>query len=1054
MKNMKYIIPVFLMFAMTLFTVQAGEVYKTEIKGTVLVSSNEQPLVGAQVIIPGVASAFTDDDGQFLITSSVDGAIMVVSAPGYATRHVPVGSKKEFRITLMDESFKGSYEDIALPYTIKNSLNSAYAVSSHENREDHKLGATNLESVFQVGLNGMNTVSRTGLPGAGSNMFLNGINSLNTTTQPLIIVDGVEYDNSLYYSLVGGNNLSPLSYIDVRDVDQVTVLKSGTSLYGAKAANGVILINTIQAKGVATRINFHAYTGLNLEPATQYRMMNGLNYRNYLSDMLYSKGMSVSEVQALPYINNEVPVVENWGVSGNSDYYRYNQSTDWQDEVFNSSFNQNYYLNITGGNDAALYAISFGYMGHGGTVGKTNFERYNTRVNAKIEMTEWFKLNASMSFVYTQRNLSFEGLNKAFNPVYAGLVKAPFAAPYVYNVIGEETPNLENSDVFGISNPTVITQNSLTANNSFRFFGMLNGIFTFNKYMNLSVLAGITTDKLAERIFFPGAGVYHEALPGGEVTNVSQQLRSQLLQFNTDARINYNRIFDYDHNLAVRAGFRYQHSDAEVDWGKAYNTSSDEMKTLGDGLNTLAQVGGSLGLWGHVSNYLNVEYGYQNRYFVALNAALDGSSRFGSEADGLKIGNNVFGLFPSVNAAWILSSEDFMQSQSLFDVLKVRAGYTIAGNHEIGNYSARYYYVPQNLLGASGLVRANVPNTKLKWETNKKLNVGVDASFMGERVNVSLDLYRSVTEDLINVSQLSSISGVGTSVSNDGTLENIGADLSVTVRAIDRQNLKWDIGMNLSSYQNKLLSISDNNRITQFAGANVITSIGGPVAQFYGYEYEGVFSTQAEADAAGLFIKNAYGDMMQFNAGDARFKDQNNDNLIDENDRVVIGNPNPDFFGSINNRVSFGRYTLSAVLGFSVGNDVYNALRSNLESMTGTDNQTQAAVARWKREGQVTDVPKATWGDPMANARFSDRWIENASYLRLRSLTASYELPMKSNVISSAQIYITVNNLLTFTKYLGYDPEFSISQSPLYMGIDTGITAQPMSVLLGVKIGL
>ncbi len=291
---------------------------------------------------------------------------------------------------MIDDSFNDNFGEIVLPFVKKDKLKTTQSVSGHANRRDYQTGSVTVENILQSSVNGLNTVSRSGMPGAGANLFLNGINSIHSTNQPLIVVDGLIYDNQPYFSLIGGNVNSALSDIAVHDIDNITVLKDGTSIYGSKGANGVILINTIQAREAATRIDFHAYSGVNFEPDTKYKMMDAWSYKTYLTDMLLSQGMSSSDIQALPYINQEKPVIENWGVSGNKDYYRYNQQTDWQDEVFRSSINSNYHVNITGGNENTLFAFGVGYLGHEGLVENTSFNRYSTRANAKIKMTDWF----------------------------------------------------------------------------------------------------------------------------------------------------------------------------------------------------------------------------------------------------------------------------------------------------------------------------------------------------------------------------------------------------------------------------------------------------------------------------------------------------------------------------------------------------------------------------------------------------------------------------------------------------------------------------------------
>ncbi len=1057
MKQLKNIITAFAVVILGLNAsvyAQNKAIFTTSIKGIVIESATGKPLSGANITIKDVTSVISDEKGEFEINRSIPDAKITVSLPGFATRQIPLNNKENLIIKLMDESFKGKYEDITLPFATKNAYNSAYSVSSHENRDDYKLGASTIDAVFQGKLNGLNTVSRTGMPGAGANLFINGFTSLNANNQPLIIIDGVQYENPSIYSLIEGNNITPLSDLDVKDIDKITVLKDGTSIYGSKGANGVILINTIRAKSPATRINFYTYAGVNFETESKYPMLDAWGYKNYLTDMLLSKGLTTNEVQALPYINNQKPVVENWGVSGNADYYRYNQYTNWQNEVLNSSINQNYHLNVSGGNDVILYAIGVGFLNHEGAVDKSSFSRYTFRTNASIKMTEWFSMNANVSYINSERLLAYEGMNRNFNPLYSGLIKSPFTASNIYNVLGERTPNLEDVDMFNISNPTAIINNSSAINNRSRFSGILNGIININKDLNADIIFGITSDKVTkERIFMPKAGVFHTPLPLSDVTNESKQLRNNLMQINADAKVTYKKIINFEHDITARLGFRYLVSKSELDWGQAFNSSSDEMQTLGSGINALAQIGGSLGSWNSVSNYLNFDYGLRNKYFVSINAALDGSSRFGKEAAGLKLGNNVFGFFPSVNAAWLLTSEEFMSNQTLFDILKVRTGYSIAGNDDIGNYTARYYYIPQSFVGSFGLVRGNVPNPKLKWETTNKATFGIDASFLDEKLNLSIDLYSGVTKDLIAIRNLETYSGIPSAVLNDGSVRNTGIDLNINGRIIDKKDWKFDMGLNLSTYKNTVVSMSENYT-TEIAGGTVLTQVGSPFSQFYGYKTDGILNSTAEATEANLKIVKPDGTIIPFVPGDVKFVDLNNDGIINDEDKTIIGNPNPDFAGSINATLQWKNFTLSAICGFSVGNDVYNAVRASLESLSGTDNQTMAAANRWKYNGQETTIPAAIWGDPRGNSRFSDRWIEDGSYLRMKSISLSYDIPFKSAFINNAQVYVTANNLLTFTKYLGYDPEFSTGQSPLYYGIDRGVTPQPRTVLLGVKIGL
>jgi TonB-linked SusC/RagA family outer membrane protein len=1034
------------------------------LKGVVLSSETGLPVPGAQVGIAGIASAITDDKGQFSLTQAQEGDILQVRIFGYAYKEVVITSihitqQEEITILLNDESSYSMYRQVVTPFGNRDLLKTAASLTAIPVSENYKKAAVSIESMIQDGGLGVNTVMRSGMPGAGSNMFLRGFNSMNAGTQPLIVINGVPFENSrMIPSQVSGTFLTPLTGIDVKDIENITVLKDASSIYGSKGANGVILIETAKAVELATIIDFHAYAGLNQNPSSgYYPMMNAAEYRSYLVEMLGTSGMyNSSELQALPYINQEKPVEQKWGYEGNVDYYRYNHDTDWQKEVFRNSMSQNYYLSIKGGDDIALYALSVGYLNHAGSVKNTDFSRYNTQFNSELSVARWLKIVSNTNFSYGIRNLANEG-QSPFNPMAVWMKKAPFMTSYLYSVQGVSTPNLESADVFGLSNPSVLTGGEDTEmsllNKTYRFFGNIGFDASINDYWNLYGTFGVTFDKTREDIFLPSHGLEHGLLPSSIIFNESQDAVSRYLQYYTDAHVGYKREFNRIHSVSGNLGFRYQTNNTEGDWVYAYNSSSDNMRSVQYGILELASISGVLGSWKWLSFYLNGEYGYKNRYFLSYNMAVDGSSRFGKEADGLNVGNNVFGVFPSVTGAWLISSENFMQGINKIDVLKLRLGYSVTGNDEIGNYSARSTYISQSLLGFQGLLIGNISD-QLRWETSNKFNVGLDVSAFNERLNFTLDVYHSKTKDMLTWEQSKDYQGVGLYAVNGGNMKNTGFEIGLQGRLVNTA-FKWDLGLNIAKYKNKVTALPQDQTITQIAGANILTQVDKPIGLFYGYKTDGVYAASGEAAQAGLNIRMGDGSLVPFKAGDVRFVNQNTDNVIDEADMTVIGDPNPDLFGSIVNRMQWKRFTLDAVFTYSLGNDAYNAVRASAEAMTGYDNQTVNVNNRWSREGHVTTTPRAAWGDPMSNSRFSDRWIEDASYLRLKSISISYDIPMqKVKFFRGLQIYATGLNLFTFTKYMGYDPEFSAMQNPLYYGVDMGIMPQPKTFLVGIKLGL
>jgi TonB-linked SusC/RagA family outer membrane protein len=1027
-------------------------------RGRVLSAESRQPIPGVSVGVPGVATAITDDAGRFSLDEVGKGATLQVSMPGFAYKEVVVGFSDELTILLYDESFKSMYRQVNLPFGSKDWVASTEAVTGIANKENYKKASLTPEYLIQDEGLGVNTVIRSGAQGAGGNMYIRGFSSINAGSQPMILIDGVPYENTVVTpSIISGNNITPLAAVDVRDIESITILKDATSIYGSKGANGVILIETAKAHEQVTKIDFHAYGGINFEPTKLYPMMGSYEYRSYLSEMLSSSGMySVSELQALPYISSQKPVQQPWGIDGNRDYYRYRQETDWQKEIFTNSFDQNYYINIKGGDEIALYALSVGYVNHGGIIKSTDFSRYNTQFNSQVNVVRWLRMTTNMNFAYSNRNLAYESLSPSYNPMYTSLVKAPFMAPYLYNEWGLQTPNYEQADVFNRSNPTALVDgdNVTTMSKTYRFFGNVGATVDLGKHFEWNALFGVTFDKLRENIFLPENGLYHEPLSSGLVVNEPKALVSRYLQYYVDTYLRYRYQLRHEHNLVAHVGMRYQTNNAEGDWVSAYNTSSDNMQSIGNGIIDYAAASGVLGAWKWQSFYLNGEYSYMRKYFISANMAVDGSSRFGKEASGLKMFGNVFGVFPSVTGAWLLSSEEVVNNLNLFDVLKLRLGYSVSGNDGIGNSTARTTYTPQNLQGYYGLVRSNVANPALKWETTTKLSAGLDVAMFNERLSVSLDVYKNSITDLLMWKQSERYYGIDRYAVNDGAMQNTGFELGVWGR-ITNTAFKWDMGINLSRYRNEVVTLSGDEQLVQVAGANVLTKVGAPVGQLYGYKTNGVYATSADAAADGLSVQRGDGSLSPFGAGDVRFANLNDaDNIIDEKDMTVIGDPNPDFFGSIVNRLQWKRFTLNAVFTFSYGNDIYNAVRAGVESMTGAENQTVAIGGRWSYEGHETSTPKATWGDPMGNARFSDRWIEDGSYIRLKTLSISYDIPVRTSFIKGLQLYVTGNNLLTFTSYLGYDPEFSAMQSPLYYGIDMGFTPQPRAVLVGVKLGL
>ncbi|GHT76624.1 hypothetical protein FACS189463_2060 [Bacteroidia bacterium] len=460
--------------------------------------------------------------------------------------------------------------------------------------------------------------------------------------------------------------------------------------------------------------------------------------------------------------------------------------------------------------------------------------------------------------------------------------------------------------------------------------------------------------------------------------------------------------------------------------------------------------------WKWVSAYLDAAYSLKDRYRLSVSLSEDGTSRAGA--------NQRYALFPSIGTAWDIAAESFMAGLPSLNALQLRATAGITGNDRFSYLASSEYFQATDYLNMKGILLSNLENDKLKWETTTKTNIGLDVAFFNERVALSADFYLNKTNDLITFQPLNHASGFTGAYVNGGNLENRGLELKLGLRIVDTRDFKWNTRFSIAKYKNKITALPGGNDIlNEYSGATILSRVGQPLGVFYGYQTLGVFATAEEAHNANL--STYYDDRYRFafEAGDIHFKD-NGDGIIDEKDRRIIGDPNPDFFGSVALNFSYKRFLLDVVFTGVYGNDVYNHLRAQTEGMNGFYNQSNDKISffnqsthvlnRWKAEGQVTDVPRADFYDRRGNSRFSDRWIEDGSFLRLKNLTLTWKFPKKLGFLDGFSVFASAENLFVITKYLGGDPEFSSSPYSLYQGIDTGFLSQGRSFMGGVKINL
>lgn len=1036
------------------------------VSGRVFAVTSGTPLGGALVSVSGYDgySTLTEEDGTYKLDVPEFATALTVTAPDYNSVRVGINQSGKLRdVTLYSSVMRSAYS------ADDNILNTVVA-----DKFDYS-PSLNITSEIgdQLGAN-VRTISRGGTPGIGNFMMMNGINSLHSNAQPLIVIDGVivdqQYDRTMVHD---GFYNDILTSFNVNEIKSVKVMANGTAIYGAKGANGVILIETKRNTSLATKIDATVSAGITLLPKS-LPMMSGSQFKTYASDLLKTTGTNLSEFQFLTSDPN------------NYYYNKYNNNTDWNDVIYREAFSQNYGITVQGGDEVASYLLALGYNGAQSVLEDNDVNRLNIRFNTDINMFKHLFIRFDASYSNVTRNLKDQGAPEAYDEGtvtsvnYLGLVKSPMLSPYAYSNGKISDVAFDNSDEdyldqalssignvnYRLANPASINEYGTAQNKNYFENSYLNLAVTpkwqFNKHLSLSSLFSYTLTNTNDKYYVPINGVpdYYVSSIGLTVENEIRSLYSSQNSITSDTKIEWGNQYGA-HSIDLLGGFRYMNDRYKVDTQLGYNTGSDKTPFINDTQNKTTT--GSTNEWTSMSWYGQARYDYRKRYFVEGNLAIESSSRFGKDAkEGFKLAGVRWGVFPGIQAGWVLSNESWFDVPGI-DYAKFTMGYDVSGNDGIDFDATRTYF--QSILfqnQANGLVLGNLGNTEVQWETTRRFSFGTELNFLKNRLNLKVNVFKSWTDNLLTYHELNFITGLENNWVNGGSLENKGYNITVNGHIIATRNWNWELGASVGHYKNKLTALPDGQDYVdaEVYGATIRSQIGQPVNLFYGYKTEAtasgthVYATSEEAKADGLYILGENGiDKTYFGAGDVKFAD-NGDKEINKADMQVIGDPNPDIYGNIFTSLSYKRIRLDVNFNYSLGNDAYNYLRSQLESGNRFMNQSVAMVNRWSYEGQVTDMPTVMWEDPMGNARFSDRWIEDASYLRLKSITLSYELPLNSTFIHGLTFWGQANNVFTVSKYLGADPDFSMSNSVLEQGIDRGLLANSRNFMLGIKINL
>ena len=1006
-----------------------------KVSGKVRNKTNGEVLNGATITIKGTSTAVaTDAMGQFSISVPEKGAILLFTYTGFKTITYPVKNKMSNIDILMEDANGSMNEVVVVGYGTKRRKDLSTAVSSISAKDITSTPTADAAQALQGKVAGVTIVQNSGAPGGtgGTRIRIRGISSITGTNNPLIVVDG--------YPLPDQNADNVLNSFGTGDIESIDVLKdaAAASIYGQRASNGVIMITTKRGRPGRASITVDIYRGVqkawdlpDMLTAKEYAILN--------SEARIGSGLS------------PIPKLADY----NAVEAQYGKGTNWLNEVFRRAAMQSVNLTATGGSDKAQYLFSAGYFLQDGIIYKTDVERFNLRFNGDVKVNDHIKMGNSISM----SKMTEHGAD-TYSPFNSVILLALMAPPTVSPRNADGTYAGGNGSVDGFSEPNPIYQLEVPRNvyTKYRVNGNIFTEVNFLKTLKFKALFGADYNYQEINNFSPATPA-----SGGNVFNLTNYSVQKGLypDYLAEYTLTYDKTFHKKHKVNAVVGYTFQENKySYLVAGRGGNFTqnipvlnnqiflatdvSQTYNSAEDGVNKRA-----------MSYFGRVNYDFDGRGYFGFSIRRDGTSNFAP--------GNKFATFPAFSAAWRLSQEPFMKNVKWVNELKVRSsfGYTgnpdVTGNAYIQSINQSFQYTLGNSSGSGGIVTGAAPsrtyNPNIKWEKNEQLNFGVDLTAFNSRINMSLDVYQRRSRDLILYVAPPLISGTYESVPfNTGLMQNRGIDLTITGKVLNKPGgLNWTATGVLGTYKNEVVSMGlsapIDNGFTRITGGSKRIEAGYPVEYFYGFVTEGIFQNYDEINAHAAQSPGV--DPTTSTApGDIKFKDLNNDGIINDKDRTNIGNFNPTFTFGVTNNVTYKNFELTVFLQGSQGNKVLNFTRWYTEGGVSNGNYSSDVIGRWTSAGTTNTMPRLVLNDPNGNNRVSDRFVEDASYIRLKNIRLSYSLPakwIKGATMKKAVVYVSSQNLFTITNYSGMDPEVG-------GGVDIGFYPQARTVLAGVTI--
>ena len=1033
------------------------------IRGNISLSDGE-PIIGATIRVDNAPErgAVTDISGNFSLNAA-RGESLRISYTGHTTQVIVLGDEVTLNV-VMEPSAVLLEETVIVGYGTAKKSDLTGAVSSVSGDQLRSSVTTNIDQALQGRVAGVQVTQNSGQPGGAASIRIRGANSITGSSEPLYVIDGIPFQGDgtsvAGFDWAGGangqNRVNPLSAINPNDILSIEVLKdaSASAIYGARAANGVVLITTKRGKKGESKISYNGFYGAQSLP-NSLEMMDLQQFADY--QLQISRDLNLTPNQR--YLD---PSLLGTG-------------TDWQREIFRPAGMQSHQISVSGGTDKTSYAISGGVFQQDGIIIGSDFNRYTTRINLDNQVKDWFKVGGSLSYASTDEYLTLNDGGDGI--IMQALLSQPDIA--VRDLDGNYAgPEVQFSGA--TYNPVAA---ALQRNNTLKRQRLMGNVFG-----DVSLLKGMTFR--SEIGFDDNHGLnvaFHPTYKWGALVNTENQLRQReesSFFWVWKNYLTYNVFSNDNHNLTAMVGQEAQKSNWQGSQVTKKNFSSNDIPVLSEGDDVTSRTTGWKDAASIASYFGRFNYNLFDRYLFTFTMRADGSSKFGPE--------NRWGYFPSAAVAWRVGEEKFMKS--LNTNLKLRLGYGEVGNQAIANYLYGASLLAFNSPFGTAYRLEKISNPQLKWEATQQFNAGLDIGFFKGRVDFSLDVYNKQTTDmLLQLSVPSYLGGTGwqdirAPFANVGKMENKGFDLSLRTHNIVRKNFSWSTDLTFSRNRNKVKELDGANRIywrnlywySEFQTATK-TSVGQPLGLFYGYQTEGIFQDQADILGHAVQVpdpnndgKNLVDKRAGVWIGDVKFKDLNGDGVINTEDQTIIGDPNPDFTFGFNNTFSAGPFDLIVYFTGSYGADILNYSRVQIEGMTNVfSNQAETVFNRAQfglRDpngsdldpanvyllNPGTDIPRPTTTDNNRNNRMSDRFIEDGTYLRLQNIRLGYTLPKtltKRVRIEKLRLYANAQNVATFTKYTGYDPEIgAFNQDALLQNVDMGRYPTPRVFTFGLDV--